>query len=157
VTPPITINERRSRLQPQLDQFDFTWPALEPSHHTSLHIFSSFSMAPTKAPKKKAPSKTKATQAKGKENAASTAALQDAKKKNHPRTTAAASAAEEIEQLKGQFLLIPCAVCMETHMSTTSGGSPSPKGEGKCCCCSHSGRKDRCNPKTQRRSRVQGV
>jgi hypothetical protein len=42
-------------------------------------------MAPTKTTKKNAPSKRKATQAKGKENAASTAALQAAKKKNQPR------------------------------------------------------------------------
>jgi hypothetical protein len=40
-------------------------------------------MAPTKTMKKKAPSKRKATQAKGKEIAVSTAALQAAKKKNH--------------------------------------------------------------------------
>jgi hypothetical protein len=40
-------------------------------------------MAPTKTTKKNAPSKRKATQAKGKEIAASTAALQAAKKKNH--------------------------------------------------------------------------
>jgi len=39
-------------------------------------------MAPTKTTKKNAPSKTKAIQAKGKENAASIAALQAAKKKN---------------------------------------------------------------------------
>jgi hypothetical protein len=42
-------------------------------------------MAPTKTAKKNTPSKTKATQAKGKENAASTAALQAAKKKNQHR------------------------------------------------------------------------
>jgi len=58
-----------------------------PSHHKPLHVFSSFSMAPTKTMKKNAPSKANATQAKGKgkENAASTAALQAAKKKNQPR------------------------------------------------------------------------
>jgi hypothetical protein len=42
-------------------------------------------MAPKKTIKKNAPSKSKATQAKGKENATSTAALQAAKKKNHLR------------------------------------------------------------------------
>jgi hypothetical protein len=40
-------------------------------------------MAPAKTTKKNAPSKGKATKAKGKEIAASTAALQTAKKKNH--------------------------------------------------------------------------
>jgi len=42
-------------------------------------------MATTKTTKKNAPSKSKATQAKGKKNAASTAALQTAKKKNQLR------------------------------------------------------------------------
>jgi hypothetical protein len=42
-------------------------------------------MAPTKTTKKNARSKSKSTQAKGKEKAASTAALQAAKKKNQPR------------------------------------------------------------------------
>jgi len=107
-TPPLlTIYDQRmrSRLQPpQLDQYDFIRPSLEPSHNTSLNIFPSFSMAPTKTTKKNAPpkskvtqaeglaptkknvsSKSKATQAKGKQNAASTAALQTAKKKNQLR------------------------------------------------------------------------
>jgi hypothetical protein len=109
---------------------------------------------------KNTPLKSRATQAKGKENVALTAALQAAKKKNqlrkdsdlgmlyhrHPpqcldifflypgsrtaltnkktpkasgarggSTTAATSAAEEIEQLKGQFLL-SCRVYIKTHM-----------------------------------------
>jgi hypothetical protein len=122
------------------------------------------STAALQTAKKNAPSKSKATQAKGKENAASTAALQAAKKKNQLRkgsdlgmsyrglndsstptssifflypgfrtaltdtntpeangagggsATAATSAAEEIEQLKGQFLPLSCTLYMETHM-----------------------------------------
>jgi len=42
-------------------------------------------MAPKRTTKKNVPSKSKATQARGKENAASTAALQAAKKKNQLR------------------------------------------------------------------------
>jgi hypothetical protein len=42
-------------------------------------------MAPSKTTKKNAPLKTKATHAKGKENATSTAALQAAKKQNQLR------------------------------------------------------------------------
>lgn len=48
-------------------------------------------MAPAKATKKKAPLKRKATQAKGKEIAASTAALQAAKKKSHDKNTSSKS------------------------------------------------------------------
>ena len=96
----LPINDQRSR--PQLDRNNYTRPTVERRtlHHTSLHVFPSFSMAPTKTTRKNAPStskatqgkkekktasKSKATQAKGKENAASTAALQAAKKKNQLR------------------------------------------------------------------------
>ena len=39
MTPLRRIDDQR-RFQPlQLDEYDFTWPALEPSHHTSLTYF----------------------------------------------------------------------------------------------------------------------
>jgi hypothetical protein len=76
-----TTNGQRSRLQPpQLDQYILTQLALKPSHHTSIHKFPSFSMAPTKTTKKNTTSRSKATQDKGKKFATSTAALQTAKK-----------------------------------------------------------------------------
>ena len=194
---------------------DFTRPALEPSQRRSLHAFRSFSMAPTKTMKKRVPSKSKATQAKGKESAASIAALQATKKskaakakgkedaastaalqkKNGPRkdsrlgssyhglnnsstaifrhlflrpgsctalvnenapeasgarsrwTTAAASAAEEIEQLKGQFLLLRRTVCIKAHTWNWQRRFR----EGKCrWSCPCSARRDHCNLKTER-------
>ena len=71
--------------------------------------------------------------------------------------TAAISEAQEIEQLKGQFLLLSCMVYMETHMWNWQQRFSFSKGEGKrCWSCSCSVCRDHCNLRTQRWSRVQG-
>jgi hypothetical protein len=92
-------------------------------------------MAPTKTTKKNALSKTKAIQAKRRENTTSkskttkakekaastlTSALQAAKKIQCEASGAGGdstttSASEEIEKLKGQLLMLSCNVYMETH------------------------------------------
>ena len=101
-TPSVlTINDERSRLQsPQLDEYDFTQPALEPSYHATLHLFLSFRMAPTKTTRKNAPSKRKVTQPKGNKNAASKSKATQAKGKGNATSTAALQAAKKKNQLR---------------------------------------------------------